>query len=71
MAFNRESVTASAEKLVAKGKIEGAIKEYKKLVAENPSPDIEARIALLEGLSEAVPETEPAESAAPTGENEG
>jgi len=37
MAINRESVTASAEKLVAKGKIEGAIKEYRKLVADNPN----------------------------------
>ena len=37
MAFNREAVTATAEKLVARGKIEGAIKEYRKLVADNPS----------------------------------
>jgi tetratricopeptide (TPR) repeat protein len=37
MAVNRESVVATAEKLVARGKIEGAIKEYRKLVADNPS----------------------------------
>jgi len=37
MAINREAVVASAEKLVARGKIEGAIKEYRKLVADNPT----------------------------------
>jgi len=37
MAFNRVAVAASAEKLVARGKIEGAIKEYRKLVADNPN----------------------------------
>jgi len=37
MALNREAVVASAEKLVARGKIDGAIKEYRKLVADNPS----------------------------------
>jgi len=36
MAVNREAVVASAEKLVARGKIENAIKEYRKLVADNP-----------------------------------
>jgi tetratricopeptide (TPR) repeat protein len=37
MAINREAVVASAEKLVARGRIDGAIKEYRKLVADNPS----------------------------------
>jgi len=37
MAINREAVVASAEKLVARGKIDGAIKEYRKLVADNPN----------------------------------
>ncbi len=37
MPLNREAVVASAEKLVSRGKIEGAIKEYRKLVSENPS----------------------------------
>jgi tetratricopeptide (TPR) repeat protein len=36
MALNREAVVASAEKMVARGKIDGAIKEYRKLVADNP-----------------------------------
>jgi tetratricopeptide (TPR) repeat protein len=36
MAIHRETVVASAEKLVARGKIESAIKEYRKLVADNP-----------------------------------
>lgn len=37
MAFNRPEVIASAEKLVSRGKIEAAIKEYRKLLAENPN----------------------------------
>ena len=37
MAFNRPQVIASAEKLVSRGKIEAAIKEYRKLLAENPN----------------------------------
>jgi pentatricopeptide repeat protein len=37
MALNREAVVAAAEKLVARGKIDSAIKEYRKLVAENPT----------------------------------
>ncbi len=37
MAIDRPQVIASAEKLVARGKIEAAIKEYRKLLAENPN----------------------------------
>ena len=37
MALNREAVVAAAEKMVARGKIDGAIKEYRKLVADNPT----------------------------------
>lgn len=37
MALNRPQVIASAEKLVSRGKIEAAIKEYRKLLAENPN----------------------------------
>src|SRR5512140_1038514 len=37
MALNRDKVIASAEKLVAKGKIEPAIKEYERLLDENPN----------------------------------
>jgi pilus assembly protein FimV len=37
MSFNRPQVIASAEKLVSRGKIEAAIKEYRKLLAENPN----------------------------------
>jgi tetratricopeptide (TPR) repeat protein len=37
MALNREAVVAAAEKLVARGKIDNAIKEYRKLVADNPT----------------------------------
>lgn len=37
MAIQRDKITASAEKLVAKGKIEAAIKEYDRLIEENPS----------------------------------
>jgi pilus assembly protein FimV len=37
MAFNREAAVAAAEKLVARGKIDGAIKEYRKVVADNPT----------------------------------
>jgi pilus assembly protein FimV len=37
MAIERAQVIASAEKLVARGKIEAAIKEYRKLLAENPN----------------------------------
>ena len=36
MAIQRDKITASAEKLVAKGKIEAAIKEYERLIEENP-----------------------------------
>ncbi|MGE0641315.1 MAG: tetratricopeptide repeat protein [Thermoanaerobaculia bacterium] len=37
MAVNRPQVIASAEKLVSRGKIEAAIKEYRKLLADNPN----------------------------------
>jgi pilus assembly protein FimV len=37
MAVNRDKVIASAEKLVAKGKIEPAIKEYERLLDDNPN----------------------------------
>ena len=37
MAVDRPQVIASAEKLVSRGKIEAAIKEYRKLLAENPN----------------------------------
>ena len=37
MALQREQIVQSAEKLVARGKIEPAIKEYRKLLAENPN----------------------------------
>ena len=37
MAVQRDKVIASAEKLVAKGKIEPAIKEYERLLEDNPS----------------------------------
>src|SRR5204863_3204571 len=37
MAVQRDKVIASAEKLVAKGKIEPAIKEYERLLDENPN----------------------------------
>jgi len=37
MAVNRESVVAAAEKYVARGKIDSAIKEYRKLIAESPN----------------------------------
>ncbi len=37
MALFKKDVLQSAEKLVQKGKIEAAIKEYKKVVAKNPS----------------------------------
>ncbi len=37
MAVNRESVVAAAEKYVARGKIESAIKEYRKLISSNPN----------------------------------
>ncbi|HEX7185710.1 MAG TPA: tetratricopeptide repeat protein [Thermoanaerobaculia bacterium] len=37
MAVQREQVVQSAEKYVARGKIEAAIKEYRKLLAENPN----------------------------------
>ena len=36
MAVKREQVVQTAEKHVARGKIEAAIKEYKKLLADNP-----------------------------------
>src|SRR5215212_2017209 len=37
MAVKRDKVIASAEKLVAKGKIEPAIKEYERLLDDNPN----------------------------------
>jgi tetratricopeptide (TPR) repeat protein len=37
MAIQRDKIIASAEKLVAKGKIEPAIKEYERLLEDNPS----------------------------------
>ena len=37
MAVSRERVVQSAEKYVSRGKIESAIKEYRKLLAENPN----------------------------------
>src|SRR5207302_9604400 len=37
MAVQRDKVIASAEKLVAKGKIEPAIKEYERLLDDNPN----------------------------------
>ncbi|HEY0160944.1 MAG TPA: tetratricopeptide repeat protein [Thermoanaerobaculia bacterium] len=37
MAVQRDKVIASAEKLVAKGKIEPAIKEYERLLEDNPN----------------------------------
>lgn len=37
MATQRDKVTANAEKLVAKGKIEPAIKEYERLLDDNPN----------------------------------
>ena len=37
MAINRENVIRSAEKYVAKGKLEAAIKQYRKLIKENPN----------------------------------
>jgi tetratricopeptide (TPR) repeat protein len=37
MSLNRPQVIASAEKLVSRGKIEAAIKEYRKLLTENPN----------------------------------
>ncbi len=37
MAIAREQVVQTAEKLVSRGKIEAAIREYKKVLAENPN----------------------------------
>ena len=37
MAFKRENVIRSAEKYVSKGKLEAAIKEYRKVLADNPN----------------------------------
>ncbi len=37
MAVQRDKIIASAEKLVAKGKIEGAIREYERLLEDNPN----------------------------------
>lgn len=37
MAVNRQAAIAAAEKLVSRGKIEAAIKEYRKLLADNPN----------------------------------
>ena len=37
MAIQREQVVQTAEKYVQRGKIEPAIREYRKLLAENPN----------------------------------
>jgi tetratricopeptide (TPR) repeat protein len=37
MAFKRDSVLASAEKLLARGKYDGALKEYLRILDENPN----------------------------------
>jgi tetratricopeptide (TPR) repeat protein len=37
MAIQRDKIIASAEKLVAKGKVEAAIKEYERLLDDNPN----------------------------------
>ena len=37
MAVQREQVVQTAEKYVSRGKIEPAIREYRKLLAENPN----------------------------------
>ncbi|MEM8961186.1 MAG: tetratricopeptide repeat protein [Acidobacteriota bacterium] len=37
MAFKRENVIRSAEKYVSRGKLEAAIREYRKVLAENPN----------------------------------
>src|SRR5436309_1877006 len=37
MAIQRDKVIANAEKLVAKGKIDAAIKEYERLLDDNPN----------------------------------
>ncbi|MEM9594112.1 MAG: tetratricopeptide repeat protein [Acidobacteriota bacterium] len=37
MAFKRDNIIRSAEKYVSKGKLEAAIKEYRKVLAENPN----------------------------------
>lgn len=37
MALNRPQVIAAAEKLVSRGKIDAAIKEYRKLLSDNPN----------------------------------
>jgi len=37
MALSREQVVADREKFVARAKIEAAIREYKKVLAENPN----------------------------------
>ncbi len=37
MALNRESVIRAAEKYVSRGKLEAGIKEYRKVLAENPN----------------------------------
>lgn len=37
MAIQRDKIIASAEKLVAKGKVEAAIKEYERLLEDNPN----------------------------------
>jgi tetratricopeptide (TPR) repeat protein len=37
MAVSRERVVQNAEKYVSRGKIDSAIKEYRKLLAENPN----------------------------------
>src|SRR4029079_13783986 len=37
MAVQRDKIIASAEKLVAKGKVEAAIKEYERLLDDNPN----------------------------------
>ena len=37
MALNREKIVRTAEKFVARGRLEAAIKEYRKVLAENPN----------------------------------
>jgi len=37
MAISREQVVQAAERYVSRGKIEAAIREYKKVLAENPN----------------------------------
>ena len=39
MALNREAVIRSAEKYVSRGRLEAAIKEYRKVLAEHPNDE--------------------------------